>query len=85
MACGPWSINRSITILDRGSSPHTPIDGQAIGAYEVKEETATFRKPRLLCPVTKFAAHPSQRVVIHLHASSFVKRSLSHVRNRRCQ
>ncbi len=61
MIVGPWL------------PPHTPIrvDGQAIGIYEVKvePEMTTLRKPHLLCFVTNFAAHPSQRVVIHLHAS----------------
>jgi hypothetical protein len=54
---------------DRWTVTHTPIDSQAIGTYEVKGEMATLRKPHLLWPVTSFAAHPSQRVVIRLHAS----------------
>jgi hypothetical protein len=52
-----------------GSPPHTPSDGQAIGTYEAKVEMTTLRKPHLLCFVTKFAANPNQRVVIHLCAS----------------
>lgn len=35
----------------------TPIHGQAIGTYEFKEEMATLRKPHLLFPMTKIAAH----------------------------
>jgi hypothetical protein len=50
-------------------TPHTPIDGQAIGTYKVMVEMATLHKPHLLCLVTKIAAYPSQRVLIHLLAS----------------